>query len=136
MNSRRTFFSFLLLFSLVVPARRPKECSVSLPEGVLPNGLTVLMIPMPSRASCRTSRSYAPAAATRSSRALGLRALLRAHDVPRHEEESGPVYDRIVASLGAQANANTSDDLTASTSRSPRKTWSGSSRSKATGSKT
>ena len=44
---------------------------------------------------------------------VGLCPLLRAHDVPRHEEIPRPVYDQIVTSLGADSNAYTTDDFTA-----------------------
>jgi zinc protease len=43
----------------------------------------------------------------------GLRALLRAHDVPRHGEAARREYDKIVNGMGADANAFTTDDFTA-----------------------
>ena len=71
MIARFRFLPFVLLFSLIAPASAaegvfPYRCE----KHVLPNGLTVLMIPMPSPGlvSYYSDRA-APAAATRSSRA-------------------------------------------------------------------
>ena len=72
-------------------------------------------MPMPSERPRRVSgRSCARARATSTSRAARLRALLRAHDVPRHRAIPADALQSMVTTrIGADANAYTTDDHTA-----------------------
>jgi len=115
MISRIPFLSFLLLFSLVAPASAtegifPYRCE----KHVLSNGLTVLMIPM--HGSGLVSYFSVVRTGSRDEVEPGHSGFAHffEHIMFRGTKKNpGPVYDRILTSLGAHANAHTSDDLTA-----------------------
>jgi len=114
MIARFPFLSFLLLFSFVAPASAAEGVfPYRYEKHVLPNGLTVLMIPMPSSGLV----SYFTVVRTGSRNEVEPGRSGFAHFFEHimfrgTKKNPGPVYDRIVAGLGAQANASTSDDLT------------------------
>jgi zinc protease len=103
--------SLLLLVTFAGGAERifPYRCQ----KAVLPNGLTVLMIPMSGSGLV----SYFSVVRTGSRNEVEPGRTGFAHFFEHimfrgTKTRPGPVYDRIVAGLGAQANAYTSDDLT------------------------
>ena len=86
-----------------------------IPQTVLDNGLTVIPVRFDSpglvayytvvRTGCRNEVEAA----------IGIRPLLRAHDVPRHDALPLDAYNDALKPLGADSNAFTNADLTTTT---------------------
>jgi zinc protease len=110
-------FWFLSFFSLMLSISPAPAAESVFPYGcqkeVLPNGLTVLMIPMPGSGLV----SYFSVVRTGSRNEVEPGHTGFAHFFEHimfrgTKKRPGSDYDRIVTGLGAQANAYTSDDLT------------------------
>ena len=111
------FTLFLLSLAAIAVVARPVAASVfpyPVHRTMLKNGLKVLLIPMPSEGLVTYWSVVRTGARDEVEEGVTGFAHFFEHMMFRGSEKyPGPVYDRIVTSMGADANAYTTDDLTA-----------------------